>query len=114
MERKLVTSFYDKRGDFNFPIVKFTILGSNIPSAHAYAVYVSHHVLVATVCCKYQNFVSSGKLLFLLSSKFCHNCRAQLVSTVEKFFRRHLDIVDPYNVAASRLSSDFMPSAEAY
>ena len=25
------------------------------------------------------------------------------MATIDKFFRRHLDIVDPYNVAASRL-----------
>ena len=38
----------------------------------------------------------------------CHNCRAKLVSTVEKFFGMHLDLVDPYNVATSRLFSDFI------
>ena len=42
----------------------------------------------------------------------CHNCRVKLVSTVKKFFGRHRDLVDPYNVAASKLLSDFMPSVE--
>ena len=38
---KLATRLYDKRDDFNFPIVNFPFLSSNIPSAPAYGVYVS-------------------------------------------------------------------------
>ena len=38
---KLTTRLYDKRDDFNFPIVNFPFLSSNIPSAPAYGVYVS-------------------------------------------------------------------------
>ena len=32
---KLVTRHYDKRDDFNFPIINFPFLSSNIPLAHA-------------------------------------------------------------------------------
>ena len=38
---KLTTRLYDKWDDFNFPIVNFPFLSSNIPSAPAYGVYVS-------------------------------------------------------------------------
>ena len=38
---KLTTRLYDKRDDFNFPIVNFPFLSSNIPSAPAYSIYVS-------------------------------------------------------------------------
>ena len=38
---KLSTRLYDKRDDFNFPIVNFPFLSSNIPSAPAYGIYVS-------------------------------------------------------------------------
>ena len=38
---KLNTKLYDKRDDFNFPMVNFPFLSSNIPSAPAYGVYVS-------------------------------------------------------------------------
>jgi hypothetical protein len=31
---------YDKRDDFNFPIVNFPFLSSNIPAAPAYGVYI--------------------------------------------------------------------------
>ena len=38
---KLATRLYDKLADFNFPIVNFPFLSSNIPSAPAYGVYIS-------------------------------------------------------------------------
>ena len=36
---KLATRLYNKRYDFNFPIVHFPFLSSNIPSAPAYGIY---------------------------------------------------------------------------
>ena len=53
---KLVTWLYDKRNDFNFTIVNFPFLSSNIPSAPAYGVYVSQLVHYARSCCEYQGF----------------------------------------------------------
>ena len=61
--RKLLTRLYDKRDGFNFPILDFPFLSSNIPSAPAYGAYVSQLVHYARSCCKYQDFVYRGKLL---------------------------------------------------
>ena len=36
----LTTKLYDKRDDFNFPIVNFPFLDSNIPSSPAYGVFI--------------------------------------------------------------------------
>ena len=44
---KPTTRLYDKRDDFNFPIVNFPFLSSNIPSAPAYGVYVSQLIRYA-------------------------------------------------------------------
>ena len=44
---KLTTRLYDKRDDFNFPIVNFPFLSSNITSAPAYGVYVSQLIRYA-------------------------------------------------------------------
>ena len=41
-EGRLRTKLYDKRDDFNFPIVNFPFVCSNILSAPAYGVYISH------------------------------------------------------------------------
>ena len=38
-EGRLRTKLYDKRDDFNFPIVNFPFISSNIPTAPAYGVY---------------------------------------------------------------------------
>ena len=39
-ERWLRTRIYDKRDDFNFSIVNFPCICSNIPAAPAYGVYI--------------------------------------------------------------------------
>jgi hypothetical protein len=40
-EGRLRTKLYDRRDDFNFPIVYLSIICSNIPAALAYGVYIS-------------------------------------------------------------------------
>ena len=60
---KLTTRLYDKRDDFNFPIVNFPFLSSNIPSAPAYGVYISQLIRYARACSNYQNFMERGKVL---------------------------------------------------
>ena len=57
---KLITRLFDKRDDFNFPIVNFQFMSSNIPSAPAYGVYVSQLVRCARACCNYEDFVDIG------------------------------------------------------
>ena len=41
VDGKYCTDIYDKRDDFNFRIVNFPYLSSNIPSGPAYGVYIS-------------------------------------------------------------------------
>ena len=109
---ELVLRLYDKRDNFNFLIVNFPFLCSNIPSAPAYGVDVSQLVRYARACCKYPDFVDRGKLL--TNQLFSQGYRkAKLVSTVKKFYGRHHDLVDPYNVAVSKLISDLIASVEA-
>ena len=52
---KLTSRLFDKRDDFNFPIVNFLFLSSNIPSAPAYGVYVSQLIRYARTCSNYQD-----------------------------------------------------------
>ena len=60
---KLTTRLYDKRDDFNLPIVNFPFLSSTIPSAPAYGVYVSQLIRYAIACLNYQDFKERGKVL---------------------------------------------------
>ena len=49
-ERRLRTRLYDIRDDFNFPIVNFPFMCSNIPASPAYGVYISQLTLYFTDC----------------------------------------------------------------
>jgi len=45
-EGRLRTKHYDKRDDFNFPIVNFPFISSNIPAAPAYGVYTGIYQMI--------------------------------------------------------------------
>ena len=108
---KLTTRLYDKRDDFNSPIVNFPFLSSNIPSAPAYGVYVSQLIRYARACSNYQDFMERGKVLTTkLSSQGYH--KANLVATLKKFYGRHQDLVNPYNMAVCRTFSDVFANDE--
>ena len=49
-DEHLRTKPYDKRDDFNFPIVNFPFICSNIPAAPAYAVYISQLIRYSRAC----------------------------------------------------------------
>ena len=83
--RKLTFRLDDKRDYFNFPIVNFPFLSSNIPSAPAYGVYVSQLIRYARTCSNYQDFMERGKVLTTkLLSEGCQT--SKLVATLKKFY----------------------------
>ena len=53
---RLTTSVYDKRDNFNFHIVKYPHMDSNIPSKPAYGVYISQLVRISRICDRYVDF----------------------------------------------------------
>ena len=62
-EGRLRTKFYDKRDDFNFLIVNFPFICSNIPASPAYGVYISQLIRYSRACGSYQDFLDRGLLL---------------------------------------------------
>jgi hypothetical protein len=60
---RLRTKHYDKRDDFNFPIVNFPFICSNIRAAPAYGVYISQLIRYSRACDSYQDFLDRGLLL---------------------------------------------------
>ena len=50
------TAVYDKRDSFNFSIVNFPYLSSNIPSKPAYGVYISQLVRIGRICDNFEQF----------------------------------------------------------
>jgi hypothetical protein len=62
-EGRLRTKLYDKRDDFNFPIVNFPFICSNIPAAPAYGVYLSQLIRYFKACGSYIcNWMSSDNV----------------------------------------------------
>jgi hypothetical protein len=48
---------------FNFPIVNFSFICSNIPETPAYGVYISQLIRYYRACGSYQDFLDRGLLL---------------------------------------------------
>ena len=51
------TKIYDKREDFNFKIINFPNMCSNIPASPAYGVYISQLILYARASSNYSDFL---------------------------------------------------------
>jgi hypothetical protein len=100
---RLRTKLYDKRDDFNFPIVKFSFICSNIPAAPAYGVYISQLMRYSTACGSYRDFLDRG---LLLTMKLLNYLLAKLKSSLRKFYGRHHDLVDHYGIFVSQMTTD--------
>ena len=77
-------SVYDKRDDFDFPIVNFPYLSSNIPESPAYGVFVSQLIRYARVCSKYEDILFRGYILVSKLLKQGYSAR-KLQTTFRKF-----------------------------
>jgi hypothetical protein len=103
-EGRLRTTLYDKRDDFNFSIVDFPFICSNIPTATAYGVYISQLIRYSRACGSYKNFLDRGLLLIrkLLNQGFL---LVKLKSPLRKFYGRHHDLVDRYGISVSQMTT---------
>ena len=97
-ESKYETAVYDKRDDFNFNIVNFPFLDSNIPVKPAYGVYISQLV---RVCDKYDTFAERN---WLITSKLIKQGFhfTTLCACFKKFSRRHKSIFDKYGICVKQ------------
>ena len=101
----LSTRLYDKRDDFNFSIINFPHLISNIPLSPAYGVYISQLIRYARACSSYGDFVERhGHLSYKLLNQ--GYTRARLVSTFKRFFGRYRKLVDKYNISLRQMITD--------
>ena len=62
-DKRLQVKLYDKRDDFNFNIVNFPFLSSNIPQSPAYGVYISQLIRYARASFAYIDFLVRSRLL---------------------------------------------------
>ena len=92
-ERRSRTKLYDIIDDFNFPIVNFPFICSNIPATPAYGVYISKLTLYSTDFASYKDFIDRELTRKRLNQRFL---LAKLNSSLRKFHGRHHDLVDRY------------------
>ena len=101
---RLHTKIYDKRDDFNFLIINFQFLSSNIPSAHSCGVY-NQLLRYSRACSHYTEFIYRSVLLTqkLLQQSYEED---RLKLTFRKFYGHHHQLVDPYDVSLTKLAKD--------
>ena len=107
---QLRTSLYDKRDDFNFHITNFPFLSSNIPSSHAYGVFISQLIRYARACSSYECFILRAARL---SSKLLRQgyVMERLKSSLRKFYGRYGDLIKHYEVSLSQMLHDILGHA---
>ena len=104
-EGRLRTKLYDKRDDFNFPIVNFPFMCSNISATPAYGVYISQLIHYSRACGSYQDFLDRT---FLLTRKLLNQelLLFKLKSSRRKFYGCHLDMFDSCGISVSQTTTD--------
>ena len=54
---------YDKRDDFDFPVVDFPYLSRNIQKSPTYSIFVTQLIRCARICWKYEDILFRGSIL---------------------------------------------------
>ena len=105
---KLSTRLYDKRDDFDFHIVNFPYLSSNIPSGPSYGVYISQLIRYARCCSHYDDFRYRHKCLVdrLLSQGYI---ALRLEKSFKKFYGRYQDLIEKYRRSVNVMVNDSFP-----
>jgi hypothetical protein len=86
---------------FNFPIVNFPFICSNIAAAPVYGIYISQLIRNSRACGSYQDFLDRG---LLLTRKLLN--LVKLKSSLRIFHDLHHDLVDRYGISVSQMTTD--------
>jgi hypothetical protein len=102
---KLSTKIYDKRDDFNFKIINFPNMCSNIPASPAYGTYISQLIRYARASSNYSDFLKRHHYLRnrLLDQGYE---KILLIRSLKKFIFRYQDLVEKYSDSAETIRND--------
>ena len=91
---------YDKRDDFDFPIVNYPYLDSNIPVKPAYGVYISQLIRYSRACSFYNDFVYRHRLLVnkLVAQGYK---RHKLQHSFKRFYNKYENLLTNYKMPLS-------------
>ena len=101
----------DRRDDFNFKIINFSNMCSNIPASPAYGVYISQLIRYARASSKYSDFLKRHLHLRnrLLDQGYK---KIRLIRSLKKFIFRYQYIVEIYSVSAEKIISNAFSYSE--
>ena len=107
------TKIYDKRDDFDFDIVNFPFLDGDVPRRPSYGVYISQLIRFARASSNVSNFNYWNKALTakLLKQGYRYH---KLRKAFSKFYRRHSELVEKYNVSLRKLLQQGISEPEFY
>ena len=101
--KMFVTKLYDKRDDFNFPIVKYPSTASNIHSSTIYNVFTTQIIRYSRVCNHLKYFIhATSNLIKQMCKKGCKQYK--LHKLLRKIITRH-SLRDKYKIV--HLYKDF-------
>jgi hypothetical protein len=102
---------YDKRDDFNFKIINFPNMCSNIPASPAYGIYISQLIRYARASSNYSDFLKRHLHLRnrLLDQGYT---KIRLIRSLKKFIFRYQDLVEIYSVSAEKVINDGFSHSE--
>ena len=101
---------YDKCDDFDFLIVNFPYLSSNIPESPAYGVFVSQLIRCARVGSKYEDFLFRGSILVSKLLKQGYSSQ----TTFRKFYGHHTDLVHKLHTSVSHMFNDLFTDCDIW
>ena len=107
------TRHYDKRNDFDFPIVNFPFMSSNIPRAPAYGVYISQLLRYARSCTFYEHFCDRHRLLAVKLLNQGYTLQG-LEKSFNKLYGRHADDITKYDTSRINMIRDALPYLDLY
>ena len=96
------TKIYD---DFNFKIINFPNMCSNIPASPAYDVYISQLIRYARASSNYSDFLK--RHLHLRNRLLDQGYKEiRLIRSLKRFIFRYQDLVEIYSVSAEKIIND--------
>ena len=102
---QFITKVYDKHEDFNFDIVNFPHLDSNIPNTPAYGILISQLIKYSRICSDFCSFQAKG---LQLCSKYIKQGYKyfKLKSTFKTFQSRQLLVRIKYKQKVASMRKD--------
>ena len=105
---RLYEQLHDKRDDFDFHIVNFPIVPSNIPSSPSYGVYISQLIRYARCCSYYDDFGYRHKLL--VDRLLFQGCEVRrLRNLCKNFYGRYPDLIKKCQRSVKDMIADSFP-----